>query len=50
MYYTIPTRWRRWYLKNQVRNEATIELPNGMKCNADFFWFAVELGILSEDD
>lgn len=45
MYYTIR---HRFYKREQ--NNASIVLPNGMKCNADFFWFAVELGILNPDD
>lgn len=45
MHYTI---WHRSY-KNE-RNHVSIILPNGMKCNASFFWFAVELGILNPND
>ena len=52
MYYTIHTNWyRNWrrYWK-QARNHANIVLPNGMKCNYDFFWLAVKLGSISEED
>jgi hypothetical protein len=42
------TNFRRYW--KQEQNRAGIELPNGAKCNADFFWMAVELGILNEDD
>lgn len=45
--YTISNRFRSY---RQEMNYAAIELPNGMKCNADFFWYAVELGILNKDD
>lgn len=41
-------RWRRFW--NQESNRATIELPNGAHCNADFYWHCVDLGIISMDD
>jgi hypothetical protein len=48
MYYTISNSFRSYW--RQERNHANIELANGAKCNFDFFWLAVDLGILSIDD
>ena len=48
MMYTTTTVWRR--LNRQLHTHACIELPNGAKCNADFFWEAVRLWFLSPDD
>lgn len=45
--YTISNRFRSYW--QQGRNYACIELQNGMKCNFDFYWYAVDLGILREE-
>lgn len=47
MYFNRKYWERRW---RQDVNYARIQLPNGAHCNANFFWYAVDLGILSEDD
>ena len=44
MFYTIYIRYIKKY-----QDYACIELPNGAKCNASFFWECVRLGILDED-
>lgn len=46
--HTISTSFRNYW--KQEQKHANIELSNGMKVNVDFFWFAVELGVLSPDD
>lgn len=46
--YTISNKHRSYW--QQERNHANIELQNGVKCNFDFYWYAVGLGILKEDD
>lgn len=53
MNYTVNLRTYRRSYWNRIRqkwNYPCIDLPNGAKCNADFFWYCVKLGILSEDD
>lgn len=45
--YTISIKFRSHL---QERNYACIELQNGAKCNFDFYWYAVELGILREEE
>ena len=45
--YTISIKFRSHL---QERNYACIELRNGAKCNFNFYWYAVELGVLKEDD
>lgn len=51
--YSKDMRW--WYKTGLHRyykkmSNCHIELPNGAKCNSNFFWECVRLGILSEDD
>lgn len=44
-----------WYKTGYKRylkkwNNCHIELPNGAKCNQDFYILCVDLGILSDND
>ena len=51
--YTISVKaWSKSYLRRFFKkfDYCSIELPNGAKCNPNFFWECVRLGILSEDD
>ena len=48
-YHILSNTAIRRFIKNR-ENYCIIDLPNGAKCNPNFFWECVRLGILSEDD